>query len=886
MNWNSQTSGQPTSSPYQQQPHPYQSSANAPNPSYTPASSYPTFRDSYQQIPNQQTQSQVYGYPSLQQQYGQMPYNPSPYSSVPARTPIAPNTTTYHQGQYSSLPFQYHPPPYYGAGPPQGVPKSYIKPVNLISNPNFEARRWNENGDTVEMNTVPWNIINTGGDGWKLEKIPMGSKVTKCPDAAGPGAHCVAGSFDWCKRSQTINLEQKGFSTQTMDKEKPRIQVYEWFIARSDCDSEYYVKVTLLDKDERPIDHFNSGIIAAGSAEWHKVEHNFYNYPPGVRYIQYEDGTKDKKFWAGHFGAKMCQPTVLIHSEFHGGHNDGRSQASPYANVSAPTAPYSQYPGTQYPGSQNPGTQYPGAQYPGTQYPGSQKSGTQYSGSPNPGTQYPGAQYPGTQYPGSQKSGTQYAGSQNPGTQYPVAQYPGTQYPGAQYPGTQYPGSQNPGTQYPGTQFPGTQYPGAQSSGTQSIDHKPGYPQSGDITVNLIKNPSFTPVKWEGDLCHNIDFSPWVLEQDGGYCLEKKPIGARVDKYPVELEGFDIWCASTSHFLNERKQTIDLIQNGFSAMYLDDVRPAIKIYEWFTSRSDCEGKYFLKVSLLDQQKQPILGCCFNSGLKEAPCGTWHKEEHIFTAVPSGVRFIEFIDGGSDCKNWAGFYGTKMVGAFAGVITNKSFSGSPSHHVPAKPVPRNLLKNANLMASSSWNGNVTSDIESQPWEIISNKGDGIQLERTAEGTAAGPYPPEADRRSNCIATSFDWFKRVQIVDLLENGVVPHMFDNPDLKIYACEWFASRTDNEGEYYLKVSLLNEHKQEIPGYTFDSHVDKAPSDEWEKVDYSFFPVPDTARYVRFEDGGKDTKYWAGRYGVKMFGAAVYAGQKHDSPEVDCAIM
>ena len=47
-------------------------------------------------------------------------------------------------------------------------------PVNLISNPNFEARRWNENGDTVEMNTVPWNIINTGGDGWKLEKIPMG----------------------------------------------------------------------------------------------------------------------------------------------------------------------------------------------------------------------------------------------------------------------------------------------------------------------------------------------------------------------------------------------------------------------------------------------------------------------------------------------------------------------------------------------------------------------------------------------------------------------------------------------------------------------------------------------------------------------------------------
>ena len=54
-----------------------------------------------------------------------------------------------------------------------------------------------------------------------------------------------------------------------------------------------------------------------------------------------------------------------------------------------------------------------------------------------------------------------------------------------------------------------------------------------------------------------------------------------------------------------------------------------------------------------------------------------------------------------------------------------------------------------------------------------------------------------------------------------------------------------------------------------------KALPDEWEKVEYTFFPVPDTARYVRFEDGGKDTKYWAGQYGVKMAGAAVYAGQK-----------
>ena len=46
--------------------------------------------------------------------------------------------------------------------------------VNLISSPNFEAKCWNENGDTIEINMAPWDIISTGGDGWRLEKRPLG----------------------------------------------------------------------------------------------------------------------------------------------------------------------------------------------------------------------------------------------------------------------------------------------------------------------------------------------------------------------------------------------------------------------------------------------------------------------------------------------------------------------------------------------------------------------------------------------------------------------------------------------------------------------------------------------------------------------------------------
>ena len=92
----------------------------------------------------------------------------------------------------------------------------------------------------------------------------------------------------------------------------------------------------------------------------------------------------------------------------------------------------------------------------------------------------------------------------------------------------------------------------------------------------------------------------------------------------------------------------------------------------FTSRKDCQGQYFLQASLLDQRRSKVPGFSYDTALKRAPVGHWHKEEHIFTNIPPGVRFVELRDGGHDCNNWAGFYGAKMVGAFVGVMPNGKF----------------------------------------------------------------------------------------------------------------------------------------------------------------------------------------------------------------------
>ena len=49
------------------------------------------------------------------------------------------------------------------------------------------------------------------------------------PAEAGPYAHCVVGSHTWCKRSQIINITERGFEPHVMDQRKPLIQVYEWY---------------------------------------------------------------------------------------------------------------------------------------------------------------------------------------------------------------------------------------------------------------------------------------------------------------------------------------------------------------------------------------------------------------------------------------------------------------------------------------------------------------------------------------------------------------------------------------------------------------------------------------------------------------------------------
>jgi hypothetical protein len=43
-----------------------------------------------------------------------------------------------------------------------------------------------------------------------------------------------------------------------------------------------------------------------------QVSHTFSDYPPGVRHILFQHGGKDTQFWAGWYGARVTNSSIIV----------------------------------------------------------------------------------------------------------------------------------------------------------------------------------------------------------------------------------------------------------------------------------------------------------------------------------------------------------------------------------------------------------------------------------------------------------------------------------------------------------------------------------------------------------------------------------------------
>ena len=166
------------------------------------------------------------------------------------------------------------------------------------------------------LSLSPWTIIENRGDQWKIEDGCIKNEEEQLIRENGGSQSNYVTSYENCSRKQIVDLVNMGIDPEILDKLQPIIEVSEWYAARWDCGSAYWVRASLLNsKKEKITEHSytDSTVQWIGAHKgWKRFSHKFCDYGCGVRYVEFWDKGKDTHFWAGHYGSKMAGATVKI----------------------------------------------------------------------------------------------------------------------------------------------------------------------------------------------------------------------------------------------------------------------------------------------------------------------------------------------------------------------------------------------------------------------------------------------------------------------------------------------------------------------------------------------------------------------------------------------
>ena len=117
-----------------------------------------------------------------------------------------------------------------------------------------------------------WKTLRNGGDGFVVEKRPVGCDPLppNIPELHGHES-CFVTSYQWCIKSQSVNLKRCPILRRAINKYKPAIHVSEWVAKRFDCGGMYMCKVTVHCRNENNVTKRQCTLETDESPNWRKV---------------------------------------------------------------------------------------------------------------------------------------------------------------------------------------------------------------------------------------------------------------------------------------------------------------------------------------------------------------------------------------------------------------------------------------------------------------------------------------------------------------------------------------------------------------------------------------------------------------------------------------
>ncbi|XP_017209051.1 uncharacterized protein isoform X2 [Danio rerio] len=342
---------------------------------------------------------------------------------------------------------------------------------------------------------------------------------------------------------------------------------------------------------------------------------------------------------------------------------------------------------------------------------------------------------------------------------------------------------------------------------------------------NLIKNPKAEAglQGWEiagnGDAC-------WLTEEN------RKP-------FP---ENTVTRCFVSFNGLCLKRQLIDLQKEGYSAAFMDQLQPDIKISDWYTTNTHYKNLYQVNMQLLDEEMQAITSYHPYKMFLEGDNYPWCEITHVFRNYGPGVRFIRFTHGGLGKQTPRGHNGIRL--------TNSSVEICPA-------AERLRCTKSNLLINPSAKDGL------QGWKMV-HSGSGCWV--TAENSK-----PLTDTVTRCFVTSFGLCLKRQLIDLQKEGYSDTFMDQVQPHIKISDWYAPRNDCGSEYQICVELLDQEKKPISTFEPEKVLFHfGNSQPWCQTAHVFKNYGAGVRFISFTHGGKDTHNWAGHYGIIVTNSSV----------------